>query len=378
MASDPVIDVEALLQPIAGESPTGEELSIAEPDGLFMKTKDAWDEARKLVKEEQDRERNGGIDSQGQTWRVIPPPDWEKVIDLGTEILTSRSKDFRVAAWLTEALLRRHHAAGLRDGLKICNGLCQNFWDQIRPSPNEEDGHSVTVGAFSALVSEATFSAILAIPVAIGQKPGEREFKSYSALDHQRARDMAELVSSEERESRMEMGHVTTSEFDSVVAVTDREYHDNLIADLNESIGLLSEVGSFLGQNCQPDSYGDDPAPGITPFREELESVVRLVRELRGEDAAEESSESEQGVSVVGGGVQGSVMTREAAFQAIERIAQFFERTEPHTPVHFSLRQAIRWGRMPLPELLAELIEDGHSMERLRKVVGLPTPPEDA
>jgi type VI secretion system protein ImpA len=37
-------------------------------------------------------------------------------------------------------------------------------------------------------------------------------------------------------------------------------------------------------------------------------------------------------------------------------LAEFFRRTEPHNPVSYVLAQAVRWGRMSLPEFLAEMI----------------------
>jgi type VI secretion system protein ImpA len=40
------------------------------------------------------------------------------------------------------------------------------------------------------------------------------------------------------------------------------------------------------------------------------------------------------------------------------RVAEFFRRTEPHSPVSYALEQAVRWGRMPLPELIRELVTD--------------------
>ena len=50
--------------------------------------------------------------------------------------------------------------------------------------------------------------------------------------------------------------------------------------------------------------------------------------------------------------------TREDAFRSLLQVADFFRRTEPHSPVSYALEQAVRWGRMPLPELLQELISD--------------------
>lgn len=373
MPSKPVLDLDQLLAPINGENPTGEELSIADADSPFLRIKDMWDEARKLVKEKMDCERSGGIDSQGQPWRTIPTPAWDRVIDDATEILASKSKDFRIAAWLTEALLRKDFAAGLRDGLKLCLGFCEQYWEQIRPAANEEDGHSVTVGPFSGLVSDATFPAIQDILIVRGQKEGEREVRKYSARDYVRAKELESNTNPEERAHLIEQGHVEFKEIQAVASVTDPEFFTTGIDDLTECIDLIKKLGEFLRQNCKDDQYDEPTYPGITPFREQLEAVRKLLMEFRGEDVAEDESDSggEGGSGGTGGPREGG-MTRETAFQAVERIAQFFEKTEPHTPVHFALRQAIRWGRMSLPELLGELIEDHGSMEQLRKVVGLP------
>ncbi|MEZ6136667.1 MAG: type VI secretion system protein TssA [Pirellulaceae bacterium] len=379
--SESTIDVEQLLAPISEEQPTGEELSLGDLDGPLMRLKDAFDEARKLIKEEQDKELSGGIDSQGQPWRSIPTPDWDTVIELSTNTLENRSKDFRVASWLTEALLRKHHLVGLRDGLELCWGLCERYWENIFPQPNEDDGHGVTVGAFAGLVTDATYPAILATPVVAGTKPNERNERSYTALDHMRAKDLQSLADSEERQQRLEQGQVEMAEFMSIAALTPSEFHLANLDVLDACVEKLNLLGEFFRENCRDDGYDEPTAPGVSGFREQLEALRRLIVELNGGASATEEEAEDIG-NATGSGSGGSVsvskeMTREQAFQAIEKIAQFFERTEPHTPVYFALRQAVRWGRMPLPDLLAELIDDHNMMSALRRQIGLPTPPEE-
>lgn len=378
MASEPTIDVSRLLQPLDGEVPAGEELSVADPGSPLLKVKDAWDEARKLVKEELDKERSGGIDSQGQTWRVIPDPDWAGLIAQCEDILANRSKDFRVAAWLTEGLLRRHGARGLRDGLEVCAGLCRDYWDNIRPIPDDDDGHGAVVGPFSGLMSEASVAALSGIVLVTGTKPGERSVRSYTVLDHQRGKELESVSDSDERERLIEAGHVTSAEFQAVAAVTEPEFFGNTLEDLAASIELLEELDQFLRSNCRDDQYGEPTWGGMSAFREKLVSIQRLVKELRGEDpVAGEGGESGDHDSGGSGTGNASVMTRETAFQNIERIALFFERTEPHSPVPFVLRQAIRWGRLSLPDLWNELIDNSNEMDRIRKMIGLPQPPEN-
>ena len=52
----------------------------------------------------------------------------------------------------------------------------------------------------------------------------------------------------------------------------------------------------------------------------------------------------------------GNISSREDAFKTLMKVAEFFRRTEPHSPVSYALEQAVRWGRMPLPELIRDLV----------------------
>ena len=53
-------------------------------------------------------------------------------------------------------------------------------------------------------------------------------------------------------------------------------------------------------------------------------------------------------------------------------IAQFFQRTEPHSPVAYLVQRAVRWGEMPLENWLDEVIPDPNVLNALRETLGLP------
>ncbi len=376
--SDQIIDVEQLLAPISEENPTGEELSLSDPGGAFLKIKDAFDEAKKLVKEERDRELSGGVDSFGQPWRTIPAPDWNTVIDLATATLTNVSKDFRIASWLTEALLRKYNIRGLRDGLLLCQGLCDRYWDNIHPPANEEDGHGRTVGGFSGL--DTASASIFDTVIVQGTKANERTPRRYRVIDYMRAKERVGSAKPQEAEEGSEL--IDVAEIKALAEQTPPEFFTENLADVDSCISTLNALDDFLRANCREDQYGEPTSPAIVGIRTQLETVKRLITELSGGETVEAGGDEliEGGGQLqVHGGQPGmrQEMTREAAFRAIEDIAKYFERTEPHTPVHFALRKVVRWGRMPLPELLAELIEDGGSMESLRKLIGLPQDKQD-
>ena len=60
---------------------------------------------------------------------------------------------------------------------------------------------------------------------------------------------------------------------------------------------------------------------------------------------------------------------------ALKAVADFFRRSEPHSPLPFALEQAVRWGQMPLPQLLRELIPDEGARHNLFKLTGIPEEP---
>ncbi|MCS6930886.1 MAG: type VI secretion system protein TssA, partial [Acetobacteraceae bacterium] len=67
----------------------------------------------------------------------------------------------------------------------------------------------------------------------------------------------------------------------------------------------------------------------------------------------------------------GAIASREEALRQLERIAEFFRRTEPHSPLGYTLQDAARRGRMPLPELLAEVLADETARTAMLTALGI-------
>jgi type VI secretion system protein ImpA len=70
----------------------------------------------------------------------------------------------------------------------------------------------------------------------------------------------------------------------------------------------------------------------------------------------------------------GPINSREQAFRVLKDVAKFFRETEPHSPLSYSIEQVVRWGELPLPELLSELVSDSSARQALFKWVGINTP----
>ena len=72
----------------------------------------------------------------------------------------------------------------------------------------------------------------------------------------------------------------------------------------------------------------------------------------------------------------GPINSRDAAFHQLNIISEFFKKTEPHSPISYILAKAVKWGNMPLNELIGELIPDNSSREYYSSLTGVKTTDE--
>ena len=57
-----------------------------------------------------------------------------------------KTKDLQLAGWLTEALLKQKGFGGLKDGLALCHGLVDKFWDTLYPELEDGDSNNHVEG----------------------------------------------------------------------------------------------------------------------------------------------------------------------------------------------------------------------------------------
>src|SRR5688572_13509256 len=116
MTTDPVLDLDRLLRPIDDGRSCGEDVR---DDAAAARAFDALHDARSAARASE-RQALAGEDGAAR-------PDWNGVERQAVELLADRGKDLEVAAYLVEALVRRHGLAGLRDGLRLLAGLLERF-----------------------------------------------------------------------------------------------------------------------------------------------------------------------------------------------------------------------------------------------------------
>jgi type VI secretion system protein ImpA len=358
-----VLDFDQLLAPISGDGPGGVDLRLdPSPTSTYYSVKDARSTARAA-----ERQRLlEGQESDGSG-------DWRPVLERGSKALAEKSKDLEIAAYVVEALLRLEGFPGLRDGFRLLRELVERFWEHLYPLP-DEDGIDSRVAPLAGLNGEGSEGTLIgpltSTPLTEGSSVGP-----YSYSHYQQAQALTTLEE-EAREKRIARGAVTMEQFTQAVSETTPEFFENLVRTLKECQEEFGKLTTVLDQIC------GERAPPTSAIRAHLEQCLDVVRTTAGYKLKTEAPAGEQdgvaatSVSATGGAVAarppGEVQTREEAFAAIQKIAEFFRRTEPHSPLCYALDQVVRWGRLSLPELLMELVPEPGAREYFGKLVGLP------
>jgi type VI secretion system protein ImpA len=376
MSTPAVFDFERLLAPIEGENPAGRALrEDFSPNSVYHKIKDARAAARAA-------ERNQIWDEQtAQSNRS----EWKQVLELAPRIIAEESKDLEISAWFCEALVREHGFAGLRDGFRLIRELAERYWDRLYPLPDEE-GIEPRTAPLVGLNGEGA-DGVLITPIANVPLTAVTGLRALGLSDYKQAVDLNRLEDPEKRAQRISGGAVTMQMFDQAVLETPTEFYRNLWDDLGECAQEYEKLCAALEEKCGKAEGGYSLAPPSSNIRNTMQSCKELVESVsQGRLAKEPPSDAESGqggsdaalTQAPGGKTTGRVQTRDEAFRALLQVAEFFKRTEPHSPVSYALEQAVRWGKMPLPELLMELVPEDAIRVQIFKHIGIKPPDQPA
>ena len=367
MSTLSALDFEALLAPITGSNPSGEPL----------RDTPAYD-AIKEARRSDDTTLN-----QGEWKRDVKLANWREAIDRAIEAITHKSKDLQIAVWLTEALVKQFGFAGLRDGLRILRELHELYWDSLYPMAEDGDLES-RAGPIDWLNNKLPASL-----VAIGLTEPAGGGDSYSWLTWQESKAVEELgrKNAEAKAAAVAEGKITAEQFDKAVAATPIQVYEGLRNDLHDCLEECEKFAMVVDQKFGPE------APSLRELKKALVDCRDLVEEIIGKKAGLEPRPvtplptngalipaTANGSAVPSPSVRSGLTSaafplppadRADALQQLEAIAQFFHRTEPHSPVAYLVQRAVRWGQMPLEEWLNEVISDQSVLTHIRDTLGI-------
>jgi type VI secretion system protein ImpA len=367
-------DLARFLQPIEGDNPAGVDLrQDFSPSSAYYRLRDARAEARAAER---------AMDATPEETAV--PPQWRTIEDLAAKALESQSKDLEVAAWYTEALLRHHGFDGLAAGITVMHGLVDRFWDSLYPRP-DEDGLETTVAGVAGLNGvggDGTLAQpIRKVALFRGVQGGP------IALWQIEQADALQSLEPDRRAARIAAGALSLDMIEKGAAQMPREHWGGLIPAVREALAAWQALSEAL------DAKAGAAAPPTSAVRGLLEAVLAALLRFAGANApgegeetgAEAASGGPAGETAAAGGAPargparpGEIASREDALKLLDDVARWFRRVEPHSPLSYTLEEAVRRGRMTLPELLQETLQDDTARQAFLTALGIrpPPPPE--
>lgn len=364
-ASKTTVDFEQLLAPISEVRPSGINIREDEsPTSPYYQLKDARNTARA-------DERNQAAVPEAERQES---QHWNTILDLAPRILAEQSKDLEVAAWYTEALVRKYGLVGLRDGLTLLDRMVSDFWDDLYPQ-EDDDGIETKIAPLSGLFGLTSAGSLAqAINQIVITDPSKQP--RYEVWQYQQALSLLRAPDAKTRNKRIESGVPTLENLEKAAKQTDNAFYQTLIIDLNDSQEAFDKLFERL------DDLAKNSAPNAASVRNALKSthaaITALTKHLSGNLSLESAEVTDDTVMNANVGASstsvGNIKKRSEAFATIETIAEFFHTTEPHSPISYALKRIVKWGDMELPELLQELVTDKMAYEAYCKLTGIEVP----
>jgi type VI secretion system protein ImpA len=365
-----VIDLEVLLAPISEDAPAGEDLLYS---GLHSEIKEA-------------RRSDDDMD-QGDWKRELKTADWKAVVSLAKDALSNKTKDLQVAAWMTEALLHLHGLKGMRDGLLLLGGFLDKFWEGLYPEI--EDGDLEARANCLSWLDKNVGPALGAIPITGCPDPnlniGYLRWKWATTPDppptEKQRREDSEATQNwqqlKEEKERLQ------ADYQKASSQTPMRFFETLETSLKECTDAFREVDRAIDER-----FGRQ-APALLELKGALDNMTTLnakvLKELRlsspeaQEGGSEDYSGSGEGGPVASGGggggfgfsAGGAIASRHEALKRLSEIADYFKKTEPHSPVSFLVTRAVGWGNMPLDKWLRDVVKDEVVLASLHETLGI-------
>ncbi len=370
MASEPVVDIEELLQALPGDTGAGEDPRGDRSAGsLYSQIKDARNAARAA-------ERAALFDDDG----ADVMSHWRPVLQLAPRLLQEQAKDLEVACWYLEALLRQHDYAGLRDGVALIEGLVSRFWDGLYPQP-DEDGLETRVAPLAGLNGEGGEGTLLAplrkLPITTPGTFAGAGMDHFNYWHYQQAQETDKLADADARSERRARFGFGLDDVQGAVAASGADFFRHALDDLGSTLEHFGQLQATLRQHC-----GNEAPPG-SAIQSALEELQRALRFL-GKDMLDDTDTSAavQDEPVATDSSAGTATTRaplatgapagrEEAFRQLLEIARFFRSTEPHSPLANGIERLVRWGNMNVAELMAELMPDSGARATYSQLTGV-------
>lgn len=353
-------DLEPLLRPLSPDAPSGRSLRY-EP---------LYDQIREA------RREDDATLPQGVWQTPLKRANWSQVAELCQQALAHESKDLQLAAWLTEAWGIQQGFSGVERGLRLITALVERFWDSLWPALEDEDAEARL--APLAWLDDKLPLVLGKVPLIKSPEPGgvSHDFAAWQQLLHEEKHRSAREDAPDEQEAGTQggtSGPLTRETFLGTASQLPATAFEALARQVAASLEACSALEQSL------DSQLGRTGALLRRTRSTLGDLQTLLATLLASASREQPAEVAEalldtqvpGPAAGAGRLPRAIRSREEAYQLLTLASDYLRRTEPHSPVAYLVNRAVSWGRMPLDQLLGELVPDSSNLETIQSLLGM-------
>jgi type VI secretion system protein ImpA len=340
-----------LLDPISQASPAG-------MDVTFSTDVDAVNKARQFDDPSLD---------QGEWVTPIKEADWQFVYDKCAALLSTQTKDLRIAGWLVEAATKNRQFEGMAAGFELLTQLCERYWDVMHPVIDDGDAEQ-RIGNIAWLLTRSV-QLVKEVPLTEGRDT------AFSWTDFEAARGRVNAAARTGEAVTESPGQPGMATLDAAKRKSSKGFYEALGNNALHCQEMLADFERTV------DSRLGTQGPSFGQLKDALASVLNTINRF-GADVGLKSSSNKMAdggmedvnslsSDGVASSVGGTIKNRDQALESLRQVAEFFRRTEPHSPVAYLADKAATWGDLPLHTWLKTVVKDPTSLAFIEEMLGV-------
>ena len=311
----PHLDSQTLVQPISADLPCGENL---EESPLLT----AFDTFRLF----------------GQPAPLEPVPDWGEIKNKSLEAL-AKSRDLRVLAYLGTAVLRTDGFPAFSETLEIAAKWLDTNWSQVYPQVTEDA--IVRRSALNCFADQmAVIDGLRRVPLVSSRVHGTFSLRDIEIATGQTPPKDGETRPDTER-----------------IKAAFAEMADEELSGLHDSVVRATAALKGIDARMR-DAAGSDATPSFDPLSGQLVKIERALSAQLALRPGAGAAGADAGEPAADGAAVGAIKSRHDAIRALDAVADFFQRTEPSSPIPLFLARAKRLVSKDFLEVLADIAPD--------------------
>lgn len=364
-------NIKTLVAPITTDNPVGANLYY-EP---------IYDQIREA------RREDDSTLSQGVWQFSLKKADWVAVENLSCQALINQTKDLQIASWLAEAWVAMDQLDGMHKGINLIQQLSQAYWIQIYPEIEQDSERRIHLFEWIdvTLTNRLVMSPILENPFNASHIC-LADWMQATRLDTVSKRSPNRQKMLRQAEQQQEF---TLEKIHQIVTACSKELLIKLIDDINN----VNKVYEALKKSLDS-LFSDNTRP---PMNELPDALIELKRFLQtGIDAEQPSiieevetkaeiplentlpipltsAESPPQV-ILTTDLSATIQTRADAYKMIDRIGDFLQTTEPHSPAPALLKRIATWENKNISDIFKDFGDKPEDWTALAKFIGSGSP----